>query len=102
MGCPAKAAHAGQAGRQGASYQGPVSTDPDVLARVTAPVLLLRGQDTRLGTFYSDTERHVAEHVADPHVREPLPGVGHLAPVLAPEPVAKELIPFFESVRRTA
>ena len=91
-----------QAGRHGASYEGPVSTDPDALARVTAPVLLLRGQDTRLGTFYSDTERHVAEHVADPYVREPLPGLGHLAPVLVPEPVAKELIPFFESVRQTA
>ena len=86
-----------KAGQHGASYHGPVSTDPDVLAKVTAPVLLLRGQLTQLGTFYTDTERHVARHVADPQVREPLPGLGHLAPLLGSEPVAKELMSFFGS-----
>jgi pimeloyl-ACP methyl ester carboxylesterase len=38
----------------------------------------------------------VAQHVVDAHVRE-LPGVGHFAPLLEPEPIAKELISFFES-----
>jgi pimeloyl-ACP methyl ester carboxylesterase len=87
-----------QDGQQGASYEGPLSTDPQVLEGFTAPVLLLRGQHTQLDSFYTDTERHVAEHVADPRVRAPLPGLGHLAPLLAPEPIAKELISFFESV----
>jgi len=91
-----------QGGQQGASYEGPLSTDPEVLGKVTVPVLLLRGQQTQLDTFYIDTERHVADHVADPHVREPLPGLGHLAPLLAPEPVAKELTSYFESVRQPA
>jgi pimeloyl-ACP methyl ester carboxylesterase len=89
-----------RAGRALAPYRGPVATDPEALARVTAPVLLLRGDQTRLGTFYSDTVRHVAEHVADPHVRDPLPGLGHLAPLLQPEPIAVELITFVESVVR--
>lgn len=31
-------------------------------------------------------------------VRAPLSGLGHLAPLLAPEPIAKESISFFESV----
>jgi pimeloyl-ACP methyl ester carboxylesterase len=86
--------------QQSASYDGPQPTDPEVLGQVTAPVLLLRGQQTRRGTFYADSERYVAEHVADPHVREPLPHLGHFAPLVAPGPVAKELISFFESVRR--
>lgn len=89
-----------QAGRHGASYQGPLATDPDVLASVSVPVLLLRGQQTELGAFYRDTERHVAEHVADPHVRKPLPGLGHFAPLLAPEPITEELIPYFEASGR--
>ncbi len=72
------------------AHQGPRSTDPEVLKKVTAPVLLLRGQQTQLDTFYTGTVRHVAEHVADPHVREPLPGLGHWAPLLAPEPIAEE------------
>jgi hypothetical protein len=54
------------------------------------PVLLLRGQQTQLNTFYTDTERHLAEHVADPHLHEPLPALGHLSPLLAPEPIAKD------------
>jgi pimeloyl-ACP methyl ester carboxylesterase len=80
------------------AYQGPRSTDPEALRQVTAPVLLLRGQETLLGTWIAVSEQHVAQHVADPHVRE-LPGVGHFAPLLAPESVAQELISFFEKAR---
>jgi pimeloyl-ACP methyl ester carboxylesterase len=87
-----------QAAQQGASYEGPLSTDPEVLEKITAPFLLLRGQETELDTFYTDTERYVAEHVANPHVGLPLPGLGHLGPFLAPEPIAQELVSFFESV----
>lgn len=91
-----------QAGQQGASYEGPLSTDPEVLGKVAAPFLLLRGQQTELDTFYTDTESYVAEHVVDPHLGLPLPDLGHLAPLLAPEPIAKELVSFFESVRRSS
>ena len=87
--------------QQDASYAGPRSTDPEALGAVTAPVLLLRGRQTLLGTFFSDAAQHIAQHVPDPHVRE-LPGAGHSAPVIAPEPIAKELISFFESVRQPA
>jgi pimeloyl-ACP methyl ester carboxylesterase len=65
---------------------------------VTAPVLLLRGQQTALGTWFADATRHIAQHVSDPHVRE-LPRAGHFAPLIAPKLVAKELIRFFEPVR---
>ena len=85
--------------QQDASYQGPRSTDPEVLGTVTAPVLLLRGRQTLLSTWFADTARHIAQHVSDPHVRE-LPGAGHFAPVLAPGLLARELIRFFESVRQ--
>jgi len=68
-----------------------------VLGTVTAPVLLLRGRQTLLGTWFADAARHIAQHVSDPHVRE-LPGAGHFAPVLTPERIAKELIRFFDSV----
>jgi pimeloyl-ACP methyl ester carboxylesterase len=77
-----------------ASYEGTRSTDPEVLGQVAAPVLLLRGQQTLLGTLFADSVQHVAQHVADPHVRE-LPGLGHFAPVLAPESIANQLISFF-------
>ena len=85
--------------QQDSPYEGPRATDPEVLRTITVPILLLRGQQTLLATFVADSAQHIAEHVADPRVRE-LPGVGHFAPVLAPEPVAKALISFFESVRR--
>ena len=83
------------------SYQGPRSTDPEALARISAPVLLLLGRQTRLGTFFTDSAQYIARHVANPQIWE-LPGVGHFAPVLAPESVAEELITFFESARQPA
>ena len=83
------------------SYQGPRSTDPEALARISAPVLLLLGRQTRLGTFFTDSAQYIAQHVANPQIWEP-PGVGHFAPVLAPESVADELITFFESARQPA
>jgi hypothetical protein len=76
------------------SYEGPRSTDPEALGQVAAPVLLLRGEQTLLCTFFADVARYLAHHVVDAHVRE-LPGVGHFAPLLEPELIAKELISFF-------
>jgi pimeloyl-ACP methyl ester carboxylesterase len=62
------------------------------------PVLLLRGQQTRRNAFYADSVHHVARRVADPHVREPLPGLGHWAPLLTPAAIAKEVISFFDTI----
>jgi pimeloyl-ACP methyl ester carboxylesterase len=85
--------------QEDASYDGARSTDPEVLGTITAPVLVLHGQQTALGTFISEAARHVAQHVPDPHARE-LAGVGHFAPLLAPERIARELISFFATVRQ--
>jgi pimeloyl-ACP methyl ester carboxylesterase len=84
---------------QSQDYEGPGPTDPAMLGRITAPVLVLRSEEGALGTFFADSAQHIAEHVADAHVRV-LPDVGHYAPVVAPQPVAKELISFFESIRQ--
>ncbi|HSC28696.1 MAG TPA: alpha/beta hydrolase [Vicinamibacterales bacterium] len=82
--------------QQDASYAGPRSTDPEQLRTITAPILLLRGRQTQLGTWFADAERHIVQQVSDAHVRG-LPGVGHFAPLLAPERIAIELIRFFAS-----
>lgn len=87
--------------QQDASYDGPRATDPEALGRVTAPLLLLLGRQTRLGAFLTASARFIAQHVADAQTWE-LPGVGHFAPVLAPESVAEELLTFFQSVRQPA
>ncbi len=81
------------------TYEGPESTDPEAMTGIDVPVLLLRGQQTRRATFYTDVERYLAEHIADTDVRE-LPGVGHFAPSLAPEPVADALVAFFGSAQQ--
>jgi pimeloyl-ACP methyl ester carboxylesterase len=87
--------------QQDASYQGVRSTDPDELARIAVPVLLLLGEQTRLGTWFAEAAQLIAQHVPDPQIWK-LPGLGHLAPVLEPESVADELTTFFESVRQPA
>lgn len=78
-------------------YDGPRSTDPDVLAMIDVPVLLLRGERTELSTFYSDAERYVAQHLGAPPEQVVLGGVGHFAPLLAPDAVAGKLISFLEA-----
>lgn len=82
--------------QQDVSYAGPRPTDPEALAMVSAPVLLLRGRQTALGTFVADATRYLASHVRYPHVREVR--AGHFAPLIEPKLVASELIQFFESV----
>lgn len=85
--------------REDASHVGPWPTDPEALAMVDAPVLLLRGQQTALSTFVADATQYIASHVRNPHVRV-LRAAGHFAPVIKPEPLALELIQFFDSVGR--
>ena len=83
------------------AYEGPRSIDPESLAQVAVPVLVLRGQLTRLSSLWGESAQHIARHVPGAHVRE-LPDVGHFAPVVAPEVLAEELIAFYESVRQPA
>jgi pimeloyl-ACP methyl ester carboxylesterase len=83
-----------QESQQAAQPTGPSGTDPSVLERITAPVLVLHGWETAL-PWFTHGVRHVAEHASDVEVRK-LPGAGHLAPIAEPEPVADELIGFFQ------
>jgi len=78
--------------------RGPRAYDADELARISAPLLALWGTGTTHRAFVSKSAQHLARHAADGHVRE-LAGVGHFAPLVAPEFVAKELAHFFESIR---
>jgi pimeloyl-ACP methyl ester carboxylesterase len=83
--------------QQSLDYEGPQATDPEMLGQVAAPVLVLLAQETELDPWFTDSAHHIAHHVANGRVRE-IAGVGHFAPVVAPEPVATEMVAFFESV----
>lgn len=64
------------------------------------PVLDLHGSRTPT-TWYAEGARHVAGHVADLRQVE-IVGAAHLAPHLAPELIAHELVRFFEAVSERA
>jgi pimeloyl-ACP methyl ester carboxylesterase len=84
--------------QHGLPHEGPEPTAPETLRQIDVPVLVLLALQTRLFTWFSESAKHVTEHVTDPHVHE-LPDVGHLAPLVAPEPVAAEIVSFFASRR---
>ena len=73
---------------------GPSMTDPELLATITAPILLLQGDRTK--PWFERGNRHVLEHAPNAQNRI-IPGAGHGGPGLAPEAVAGELIRFLES-----
>lgn len=81
------------------AYEGPMPDDPAVLSAISAPTLVLHGQDTTaFGTF---SARHVADHV--PHARvQAIPGAGHAAPLTHPEALAQALTEFFTPAPRPA
>jgi pimeloyl-ACP methyl ester carboxylesterase len=85
--------------QQAAESEAPGPTDPSVLERITAPLLLLQGTRTR--PWFGDSVHHVAEHVADARVRE-VPGAGHFGPHTAPEAVAGEILRFLDAVEPDA
>jgi pimeloyl-ACP methyl ester carboxylesterase len=76
------------------SYKKTEPTGPEVLAQIDAPVLVLLRQKTRLDTWFTNSAQHVVQHVANAHILV-LPGLGHLAPLVAPKPIADEMIRFF-------
>lgn len=74
----------------------PSPTDPSVLQQITVPVLVLQGsQSNAIWPWFTDSVRHVDEHVADSTVRE-IAGAGHMGAWVEPEPYADELVQFFE------
>lgn len=85
--------------QQGTEHQGPPATDASVLAQITAPVLLLQGGRSNVRSWFHAGVRHVAEHVPQATVHE-FADLGHLAPVVAPEPIADEIARFFTAAPR--
>jgi pimeloyl-ACP methyl ester carboxylesterase len=74
--------------------------DPARLATIQAPTLLTFGPNTTMQWFL-DSVRHAEAHIPDARVHE-LPGAAHFAPVLEPDRVAGELVPFFGETLRAA
>ena len=70
----------------------PSPNDPAELAKITQPCLLLHG--SRTTAAHADSMRYLAKELREPRLRE-IEGVGHMAPILAPAPVATELTQFF-------
>ena len=86
--------------QQSSEYQGPSATDPSMLAKITAPVLLLQGGRSNIRSWFQAGVRYVAEHVPQATVHE-FPDLGHLAPMVSPEPVAEKIAGFFDRVHQS-
>jgi pimeloyl-ACP methyl ester carboxylesterase len=84
----------------GLAAGGSSPTAASELANVTVPVLYLHGTDTPTN-WYVDGARHVARHAADVRVAA-VPGVGHFAPMLAPQAVVDALLRFFAPAAQPA
>ncbi len=82
--------------REGIAFEGQSPTDPDVLARIGVPTLLLHGSRTSL-PWFTESTRYAARHISGATMHE-IVGNGHLGHLIAPERVAEKLEPFFERV----
>lgn len=81
---------------QGDESDEPRPTDPSVIQQITVPVLILQGsRSNAIWPWFTDSVRHVDEHVADSIVRE-IAGAGHMGAWVEPEPYVDELVRFFE------
>jgi len=85
-----------QESKQASGSGQPGATSPSELARLTMPVLLLKGD--RTSSWFSDSVEHVAEHVAEATVRG-IPGAAHFGPSTHPQAIAGEMGPFFVEVQ---
>jgi pimeloyl-ACP methyl ester carboxylesterase len=85
---------------QDQAYDGPRSVEPAALGQVSVPVLVMLGERTLLTSLWRESAEHVVRHVPEANLRE-IAGVGHFAPLLAPDRVADELRAFIESVHQT-
>jgi pimeloyl-ACP methyl ester carboxylesterase len=73
----------------------PRSEDQLKLDQVTVPVLLLFGDQSH--AYYKEGARRIAGQLSAATLRE-LAGMGHLGPLFAPEPVARECKAFLSKV----
>jgi pimeloyl-ACP methyl ester carboxylesterase len=71
---------------------GPKDAVPELLARISTPMLVLHGPDTK--PFFTAAVRYVADHVPNATLHE-IPGAGHAAPLTQPEALAEALVGFF-------
>ena len=83
------------------AVEGSGPLDPAALARVSVPTLFLVATETLLDNAFPIWARRMADAVPDGRARE-VAGVGHFAPVIAPDTVAAEMIAFFEEARQPA
>ena len=68
----------------------PSPTDPAVLAKIAAPVLVLHGSRSAQREFFGNSVRHVVEYVPDVRVHE-VAGSGHWGVMFAAERIADEI-----------
>ena len=68
--------------------------DPAALGTIAAPVLVLRGSETK--PFFTMSAQHVVGHVPNAQARE-IPGAGHAAPLTHPKALAGALTEFFSA-----
>ena len=85
--------------RQAMQSEGPDPADPELLDRISAPMLVLHGPDTR--PFFTAAARYVADHVPNARIQQ-IPGVGHAAPLTHPEALAEALTEFFSPAQQPA
>ena len=84
-------------------YEGAGPTDASALAKITAPVLLLKGGSTAeaSASWFDASVQYVSEHVQQTTVHE-FPDLGHLGPMIDPDRVADKIRGFFNSVHQAA
>jgi pimeloyl-ACP methyl ester carboxylesterase len=82
--------------RQALQFGGPDPADPKILARISAPSLVLHGPATR--PFFTAAAWHVANHVPDARIEE-ISGAGHAAPLTHPTALAEALTTFFSQAQ---
>jgi pimeloyl-ACP methyl ester carboxylesterase len=83
--------------QQAMGYKGPTPDDPAVLGAISAPVLVLRGSDSK--TYDIAAARHVVAHVPNARIQE-IPGAGHAIPLTHPMALAGALIEFFATTQQ--
>ena len=84
--------------QQAMRSEGPDPADPEVLERISAPMLVLHGPDTK--PFFTAAARHVAHHVPNARIQQ-IPDVRHAAPLTHPEALAEALTEFFWSAQQS-
>jgi pimeloyl-ACP methyl ester carboxylesterase len=85
--------------QQAMQFGGPDPADPENLARISAPLLVLHGPATR--PFFTAAARHVADHVPNARTQE-ISDAGHAAPLTHPRALAEALTTFFSPAQRPA